>query len=148
MVFWRDKIILFPDMANMVVELDTNTGIMKKSEWLSALIKSETAFKKFGFLCLRGDVLYAMRCSDEVLLQIDLKSHEVLKRKLELSVEKAKFLWPYIYIYQSEKGRPVEKLLILDLKYMLKMGSKHVGANGLSGKTIYEYVSEKPCMPM
>lgn len=142
MVFGHDRIIMFPDMSNMVVEVDIHTGIMTENLWLTSLISSQQMpFKWFGFLRIQGDMLYALCCWNHEVVQIDLKQHTITYCKFLASeniIEK---------IYEensqfvvSSNGLYNESVLkwIMNNFNSKKMNQMKLTVRRLSGKTIYE----------
>ena len=122
MVSVGNSILLFPDMANMVVEVDRDSGEMKKNAWLTSLMKEKSYydnngfFNRFRFLTKIGDDVYAVLNDDHTLLKINYL-HQTVER-FHLAIELMDFLsWEQKWNYDGNlKGKQV----------------------GLCGKHIYE----------
>ena len=96
MVSVEGSILLFPDMANMVVEIDQQTGEMKKNVWLTSLMKEKFfydyhgLYNHFRFVAKVENAVYAVLNDDHTLLRINYS--EKTAERYPLTMKMADFL--------------------------------------------------------
>lgn len=119
MVSINGKLNMFPDMANIVVEVDLNNGDMTENQKLSEIIHNKVMnFKWFLFAYKKGNNVYAFLNNESVLIKIFSDKNDIKKYKIRLSREDAKKIRSY-NSHRSTNGLWKELILHSDLDYLI-----------------------------
>ena len=115
MVSVEGSILLFPDMANMVVEINQRTGEMEKNVWLTSLMKERFfydyhgLYNRFRFVTKVGNAVYAVLNDDHTLLRINYS--EKTAERYPLMMKMADFLdWKPEWDYGGTKTNGNERI--------------------------------------
>ncbi len=144
MVLWKNYILFFPDMANMVLELDIKTGKMMKNKWLSSFIEHEKcSFKWFLFAVNHNGRIYAFLTTEKVLLEIDLDKCFVKKHKICINGNQLTKCWQPLKKSVCNNIQE-EKILNVDFKsFLIDMNREKINLDEgiLSGTKIYNKIN-------
>ena len=115
----KNKIILFPDMSNIVLEIDCNKKQIRKNEKLSLIIQDKLMqFKWFLFVAKNSENIYAFLSNDSLLIKVDENKtmiHTIPIRIQRKDVELISELSLINFI--NEKDRQ-EMILDIDIEYL------------------------------
>ena len=147
MAVYEGELFLFPDFSNMILEINVQTGKMKKNEWvidLKKINRSPGGTKIFDCVKQVDNLVYATVPMINVMYCIDLKRKKVQELRLHIDQyqwEKCLKQLNNLEFLYDERGNLVERIPPIDFMFALKQ--EEISGNNTDssiGRGIYNFI--------